>query len=201
MANELLQRKHCRLYLLRLLVFLRNVGFKALSQIVPSWALVQLLQYSVELLLILYPNRNLACALPSCNVAISLKGTVRFFRWSLCITQNTIRSGGIGANTLAWPINTSLLLDHAEAARQNTNVTRKTTKNNQHLHDDGFLGHFSLLFSDYKENSMNSMGLKRGKSWNDEINFAQLIKIDWSKKKKCLYHPIHAFCGYFQHHI
>lgn len=40
----------------------------------------------------------------------------------------------------------------------------KTTKNNQHLHDDGFLGHFSLLFSDYKENSMNSMGLKRGKS-------------------------------------
>lgn len=37
-------------------------------------------------------------------------------------------------------------------------------KKNQHLHDDGFLGHFSLLFSDYKENSMNSMGLKKGKS-------------------------------------
>lgn len=27
------------------------------------------------------------------------------------------------------------------------------------------------------------MGLKRGKSWNDEINFAQLIKIDWNEKK------------------
>lgn len=71
-------------------------------------------------------------------------------------------------NTLAWPINTSLLLVHAEAARQNTNVTRKPKIYiyiyNQHLHDDGFLGHFSLLFSDYKENSMNSMGLKRGKS-------------------------------------
>jgi len=37
-------------------------------------------------------------------------------------------------------------------------------KKNQHLHDDGFLGHFSLLFSDYKENSMNSMVLKKGKS-------------------------------------
>lgn len=37
-------------------------------------------------------------------------------------------------------------------------------KKSQHLHDDGFLGHFSLLFSDYKENSMNSMGLKKGKS-------------------------------------
>lgn len=40
----------------------------------------------------------------------------------------------------------------------------KKKKKNQHLHDDGFLGHFSLLFSDYKENSMNSMGLKKGKS-------------------------------------
>lgn len=68
-------------------------------------------------------------------------------------------------NTLAWPMNTSLLLDHAEAARQKTtNVTQKKKKKNQHLHDDGFLGHFSLLFSDYKENSMNSMGLKKGKS-------------------------------------
>lgn len=193
MAGEILYRKHCRLYLLCLLIFLSSqfpmlVYFKALSQIVPSWALVQLLQYSVELLLIPYPNKNLACALSGCNVAISLKEIVRFFGWSLCITQNTIRCGGIGVNTLAWPINTSLLLVHAEAARQNTNVTRKPKIYiyiyNQHLHDDGFLGHFSLLFSDYKENSMNSMGLKRGKSWNDEINFAQLIKIDWSKIKE-----------------
>lgn len=133
MADELRQRKHHRLYLLCLLVFLSTqfltlVYFKALIQIVPSWALVQLRQYSVELLLMLYPNKNLACALPSCNVAISLKWTVRLFRWSLCTTQNTIRSGGRGANTLAWPINTSLLLDHAEAARQNTNVTRKQQK-------------------------------------------------------------------------
>lgn len=48
-------------------------------------------------------------------------------------------------------------------AKKPTNVTKKKKKN-QHLHDDGFLGHFSLLFSDYKENSMNSMGLKKGKS-------------------------------------
>lgn len=27
-----------------------------------------------------------------------------------------------------------------------------------HLHDDGFLGDFSLLLSDYKENSRNSKG-------------------------------------------
>lgn len=27
-----------------------------------------------------------------------------------------------------------------------------------HLHDDGFLGDFSLLFGDYKENSRNSEG-------------------------------------------
>lgn len=60
--------------------------------------------------------------------------------------------------TLAWPINTGLLLGHAEAAHHNTNV-----KKYQHLHDDGFLGYFSLLLSDYKENSMNSMGLKKGK--------------------------------------
>lgn len=45
-----------------------------------------------------------------------------------------------------------------------TQNKNKIKKKNQHLHDDGFLGHFSLLFSDYKENSMNSMGLKRGKS-------------------------------------
>lgn len=48
-----------------------------------------------------------------------------------------------------------------------TQMLQKKKKKNQHLHDDGFLGHFSLLFSDYKENSMNSMGLKKGKSWND----------------------------------
>lgn len=46
-------------------------------------------------------------------------------------------------------------------------LPEKKKKKSQHLHDDGFLGHFSLLFSDYKENSMNSMGLKKGKSWND----------------------------------
>lgn len=29
-----------------------------------------------------------------------------------------------------------------------------------HLHDDGFLGDFSLLLSDYKENSRNSEGYR-----------------------------------------
>lgn len=29
-----------------------------------------------------------------------------------------------------------------------------------HLHDDGFLGDFSLLFGDYKENSRNSEGYR-----------------------------------------
>lgn len=29
-----------------------------------------------------------------------------------------------------------------------------------HLHDDGFLGDFSLLLSDYKENSRNSQGYR-----------------------------------------
>lgn len=74
----------------------------------------------------------------------------------------------MGGNTLAWPINTGLLLGHAEAAHHNMNV-----KKYQHLHDDGFLGHFSLLFSDYKENSMNSMGLKNGKAPTITINFVK----------------------------
>lgn len=103
-------------------------------------------------------------------------------------------------NTLAWPMNTSLLLDHAEAARQKNSQMLKKKKKNQHLHDDGFLGHFSLLFSDYKENSMNSMGLKKAKA---EMIKLSLLSSSTSTgmKNNQLYHPIHAFCGYFQHNL
>lgn len=34
-----------------------------------------------------------------------------------------------------------------------------------HLHDDGFLGDFSLLLSDYKENSRNSEGYRSASAW------------------------------------
>lgn len=34
-----------------------------------------------------------------------------------------------------------------------------------HLHDDGFLGDFSLLLSDYKENSRNSEGYRSAGVW------------------------------------
>lgn len=33
-----------------------------------------------------------------------------------------------------------------------SNVITRRLEKNQHLHDDGFLGNFSLLLSDYKEN-------------------------------------------------
>lgn len=82
-------------------------------------------------------------------------------------------------------------------AKKLTNVKKKK---NQHLHDDGFLGHFSLLFSDYKENSMNSMGLKKAKA---EMIKLSLLSSSTSTgmKNNQLYHPIHAFCGYFQHNL
>lgn len=45
------------------------------------------------------------------------------------MAQSSMGSGGLGMNTLAWPMNTSLLLDHAEAAKQKTtNVTQKKKK-------------------------------------------------------------------------
>lgn len=34
-----------------------------------------------------------------------------------------------------------------------------------HLHDDGFLGDFSRLLSDYKENSQNSKGYREASAW------------------------------------
>lgn len=34
-----------------------------------------------------------------------------------------------------------------------------------HLHDDGFLGDFSLLLSDYKENSWNSESYRSASAW------------------------------------
>lgn len=60
-----------------------------------------------------------------------------------------------------------LVIGSCIGSKANHKCYQKKKKKSQHLHDDGFLGHFSLLFSDYKENSMNSMGLKKGKSWND----------------------------------
>lgn len=101
--------------------------------------------------------------------------------------KNATRSDGMGRKHTCMTNKRRLIIETCRGSGIRTRMLKQYIYIYQHLHDDGFLGHFSLLLSDYKENSRNSMGLKNSKSWNNHINFVKRIEEEEGGEKTLIW--------------